>query len=248
MAADTVKIENQLKSCSPLDDISINYLARLIISEYTEFKERVKWIDPLSIIYFTDPKKIAERDKRKRRKALANIISIDDVKRYDLIFIPIHSNTVALAFDSDDEESTSPSVIEAKRSSYDNTNFGHWSLLVYFTKNNMIYHYDSLGDKNSLFVRKLVWLLYKKTTGFINLDTDVYEVDYLPIQDSYWQCGYVLLMIIKLTLEKRRSKKLSTFQQLSRTEIACAGSFTSEKICKKFASDLIENNNVYNVL
>jgi hypothetical protein len=195
-------------------------------------EEKVYVIDPLSIGYFTDKEKLRRDNNRQISKKIAS----SDHLSYDLIFIPVHSETIKKALD------IKPDLL----------NHGHWSIMVYFTRRNIILHYDSIRGCNAEYAATLVALLFKHTDGFIKKNTRLFDEEGLiPDQDSDWQCGYIVTQVCKRIIERAcfnyNSKIRSgitcniVFDDLLEKQISTTdGSISSEIYCVNYKEKIIK--------
>jgi hypothetical protein len=179
-----------------LNDTSIIFIMNMLL-DLKDARTYVKVIDPLSIYLFVDQERLnrANRNRSKRdtysRNPIAKIVDAQDLEDYELIVIPVHSGTLDTLKDGSPLNKTQ-----------------HWSLLAYFTKLNIILHYDSCRGSNNEHAALLVSLLSRYAHNFIRDDTEVYTPDFMPTQDSFWQCGYVVILTVSEIISKKKANKL----------------------------------------
>lgn len=80
----------------------------------------------------------------------------------------------------------------------------HWSALCYFKGLSDMYHYDSAGAMNQNRALEIAGLLIK--AGVIDKDVRVQGrvmvPEFFPTQTTSWECGYFVLLAIKIISEK----------------------------------------------
>ena len=110
----------------------------------------------------------------------------------------------------------------------------HWSMLVYYnneTERNNVYHYDSLGLESQYDLAKSLLIKYmspmklgryNRARIFNNNDRlNMIEVEDYPIQDSNWECGYYVLMMIGLLVDRAKNGVYDAVTDKSTLEEAC---------------------------
>jgi hypothetical protein len=225
------QIQIYLKNNLFLNDSCINFFVSFLIEKF-RMKDHVKWIDPTSVNILTNEKM---RIRARERKTIESIFSFSDLEKYKVILIPVHDITIEQSFSH--FERLSNRIRD--RSPGD---LGHWSLLIYYTTDNTVYHYDSLAPTNNLYVIKLMNLLLDNTDNFVTTDTILYQYP-VPAQDAYWQCGYLVVTIAELTILKMfglmKEDLLGDFEPLTRSEIEARGNITSKDYCDDLRKKLL---------
>lgn len=171
-----------LKRDALLNDSSINFIGSEII-KHNETEKYILLIDPIFVNCYEKSK----IDHHNQRGTFGKVLNKEHLEKYKIILFPVHSETV--------------SKISGR-----GYNIKHWSLLVYYTQRKYFVHYDSLNHTNDESAEILVKMLYLHHKGVVNIDTNLFTCDF-PTQDSDWQCGLVVLRLIKRISIDNRSLK-----------------------------------------
>ena len=83
----------------------------------------------------------------------------------------------------------------------------HWSLLFYWKQNETIYHYDSLNNGNIEYA-KLVIEVFQKL-NCLPKHKEIVSPLHTPQQKSDWECGYCVIFIICILVQKESIKPLT---------------------------------------
>jgi hypothetical protein len=81
----------------------------------------------------------------------------------------------------------------------------HWSLVFYCKDPHYIFHYDSMQSMNARLAEEVV-AMYKKK-GIIREDIKLIEVVFSPQQEDVWECGYYMILILMIIMQKQEPLK-----------------------------------------
>lgn len=84
----------------------------------------------------------------------------------------------------------------------------HWSLLVYYPAKRSFFHYDTLPGANREKAGMICSCL-KRIKLVSDMDLMCYEPDFVPRQNSFWECGYYVLLIARIVILKTPLAPLS---------------------------------------
>lgn len=190
------EVLSMLKSANhDLTDETINEIIIRLFDSKLLTKKGVMYIpsinlsNTLSKEYKGEYNKIKNSEERRTRVRthLGILKHPDQPREATTIIVVIHGPYTEL-------EQNRKSLYDFDKNSLQNN---HWSLLVWYSKGHVAYHYDSLNNYNKNRCIEALRLFKKYTTVPEELENFLLP-EFVPIQTNLYECGYYVLLFLKI--------------------------------------------------